>query len=200
MRWFAVGFDCSPPSGNWSVASWVSVYVHFFFDSDEFIAETLFDISSLHGEDWLEGILFTPEDLYLLLVVVELVGDVLDLVLGEGEVLRGSVACLWGRQGWSRRSCRCRSSIKLYYYQQMPFQLGAKKAGLSLVRSFLHSIEGVKPYPTHNPELWPPKSSGVTPSITNSKASAMARSSPLRVLPTSFSCYITGGCLPMPRG
>jgi hypothetical protein len=33
-----------------------------------------------------------------------------------------------------------------YFNQQMPFELGAKKAGLSLVRSFLHSIEGVKPY------------------------------------------------------
>ena len=28
----------------------------------------------------------------------------------------------------------------------MPFELAAKKAGLSVVRAFLHSIEGVKPY------------------------------------------------------
>lgn len=28
----------------------------------------------------------------------------------------------------------------------MPFEIGAKKAGLSLVRAFLHSIEGVSPY------------------------------------------------------
>jgi len=27
----------------------------------------------------------------------------------------------------------------------MPFELAAKKAGLSLVRGFLHSIEGLKP-------------------------------------------------------
>ena len=28
----------------------------------------------------------------------------------------------------------------------MPFEIGAKKAGLNLVRAFLHSIEGVRPY------------------------------------------------------
>jgi len=27
----------------------------------------------------------------------------------------------------------------------MPFELGAKKAGLSLVRGFLQSIEGIRP-------------------------------------------------------
>jgi hypothetical protein len=34
----------------------------------------------------------------------------------------------------------------------MPFELGAKKAGLSLVRAFLHSIEGVNPYIFFNEE------------------------------------------------
>jgi len=28
----------------------------------------------------------------------------------------------------------------------MPFELGAKKAGLSLVHAFLHSVEGARPY------------------------------------------------------
>jgi hypothetical protein len=36
-------------------------------------------------------------------------------------------------------------SIK-FNHQYMPFEQAAKKAGLSLVRAFLHSIEGVRPY------------------------------------------------------
>ena len=62
------------------------IIVHFLFDSDEFVAETLFNISSFHGKDRLKSIFFTSEDLHLLFVIVELVRDVLDLVLGEREV------------------------------------------------------------------------------------------------------------------
>jgi hypothetical protein len=41
---------------------------------------------------------------------------------------------------------RCGVGGVILIINKMPFELGAKKAGLSLVRAFLHSIEGVRPY------------------------------------------------------
>ena len=81
MRWSAAGCGCSPPSGNWNASSWMTQCVHFLLDADQLVTETLLDVSSFHGEDWLQGVLLTPEDLDLLLVIIQLVADVLDLLL-----------------------------------------------------------------------------------------------------------------------
>jgi hypothetical protein len=55
--------------------------LHLLFDPDQLVAETLFNISSLHGKDWLESVLFAAQDLHFFLVVVEFIGDALDLLL-----------------------------------------------------------------------------------------------------------------------
>lgn len=57
----------------------------------------------------------------------------------------------------------------------MPFELAAKKAGLSVVRAFLHSIEGVKPYPVLylEPSVKQPKDA--TQSAINTKSTTMER-------------------------
>ena len=69
--------------------------LHLFFDSDELVGEAFLHVSGLHGEDGLEGVLFAPEDLDFLLVVVEFIGDVFDLLLDvRGRVLRGFGVCL----------------------------------------------------------------------------------------------------------
>ena len=57
----------------------------------------------------------------------------------------------------------------------MPFELGAKKAGLSLVRAFMQSIEGVRPYIYNNLVVWVRQSLNATPLITNSRLIEMAK-------------------------
>ena len=57
----------------------------------------------------------------------------------------------------------------------MPFELGAKKAGLSIVRAFLHSVEGVNPYCLPYPALLPPRSSSATQSLSSTRATRTAR-------------------------
>ena len=57
----------------------------------------------------------------------------------------------------------------------MPFELGAKKAGLSVVRAFLHSIEGVTPYCITYSALCQPKQSDATQSITSTRATRTAK-------------------------
>lgn len=97
-----------------------------------------------------------------------------------GWVLLRSEVFPWGRRGWSQSCCRCRSWIKVKLYlidnQQMPFELGAKKAGLSLVRAFLHSVEGVRPYECTYVVLSPRKWSSATQLTTNSRTIVMERS------------------------
>ena len=68
-------------------------FIHFFLNSDKLIAEAFFDISCLHGEDRLKSIFLTSEYLNLFLVIVELIGDVFNLILGEVEVLREFATC-----------------------------------------------------------------------------------------------------------
>lgn len=63
----------------------ISFILHFFFDAYEFIGEAFLDISSLHGEYRLKGVLFTSEDLHFLLVIIELVGYIFDLLLHGKE-------------------------------------------------------------------------------------------------------------------
>jgi len=58
----------------------------------------------------------------------------------------------------------------------MPFELGAKKAGLSLVRAFLHSIEGVRPYKQNYLEPYKSLSRNAIPSHIDSKPTVMAKS------------------------
>lgn len=59
--------------------------VHLFLDANKLVAEAFLDVGSFHGEDRLKSVLFAAEDLYLFFVVVELVGDVFDLVLSGGD-------------------------------------------------------------------------------------------------------------------
>ena len=59
-------------------------FLHLLLNADQLVRKTLLDVCSLHGKDRLQGVLFTAQDLYLLLVVVELVGNVFDLLLDKG--------------------------------------------------------------------------------------------------------------------
>lgn len=81
----------------------------------------------------------------------------------------------------------------------MPFELGAKKAGLSLVRAFLHSVEGARPYTHLHPALSHKLYKNAMPSITNSKPTAMEKWSTSKVPPHSPSHRIPRRRLPLPR-
>ena len=85
VKWFVAGCGCSMPSGNWSVASCIKLSLHLFLNSDQLIAKTFLDVSCLHSENRFKSIFFAAKDLHFFLVVVELIGDALDLVLDGGE-------------------------------------------------------------------------------------------------------------------
>lgn len=59
----------------------VSQSLHFLLDAHQLVRQGLLHVARLHREDALEGILLAPQNLHLLLVVVELVRDVPNLLL-----------------------------------------------------------------------------------------------------------------------
>ena len=91
VKWSVAGCGCSMPSGNWSVASCIKLSLHLFLNSDQLVAETFLDVSCFHGENRFKSIFFAAEDLHFFLVVVELIGDALDLILDEG----GNTSRVW---------------------------------------------------------------------------------------------------------
>lgn len=82
----------------------------------------------------------------------------------------------------------------------MPFELGAKKAGLSLVRAFLHSVEGVRPYPPLHPAPSSNPSRNAPSSTTSSSPTAMARLSTSNVLSLPPSHRVSRRRFPLPWG
>ena len=82
---------------------------------------------------------------------------------------------------------------------KMPFELGAKKAGLSLVRAFLHSIEGTRPYILNNSAHFQKWSKNATQSATSTRPTATERWSQCKVNFERSSCRITRRCFPLQR-
>jgi hypothetical protein len=81
----------------------------------------------------------------------------------------------------------------------MPFELGAKKAGLSLVRAFLHSVEGARPYLTFYLVLSQKQSEDATLLATSSRAIVMEKFQMFNVKLFLLSCRDLRRCFPMPR-
>ena len=81
----------------------------------------------------------------------------------------------------------------------MSFELGAKKAGLNLIRAFLHSVDGVRPYYPPHPAPSARPSSAATASSTSSRPTRTARSSAPAVPPSPLSRHQLGRRLPLPR-
>lgn len=123
--------------------------LHLLLNAYKLIGKTLLDISSLHGQDRLKRVLLASQDLNFLLVVVEFVRDVFDLGLSGGAITSRVCSFPLREAGLDPKllpvSFMNKTKLYLIDNQQMPFELGAKKAGLSLVRAFLHSVEGVRP-------------------------------------------------------
>jgi len=81
----------------------------------------------------------------------------------------------------------------------MPFELGAKKAGLSLVRAFLHSVEGARPYLSFYLVLSQKQSEDATLSATSSRAIVTEKLPTFNVKFFLVSCLNLLRCFPMQR-
>lgn len=67
----------------------ISFILHFFLDPYEFVRQTFFDVCSFHSEHRLQRVLLTSKNLHLLFVIVELIGNVFDLLLAiEGHTYK----------------------------------------------------------------------------------------------------------------
>ena len=81
----------------------IEVSLHFFLDSDKLIWKTFLDICSFHSQDRLKSILFGSEDLNFFFMIVQLGGDIFDLLLKIVMALLIKFEVFpWERLGWNR--------------------------------------------------------------------------------------------------
>ena len=108
-------------------------FLHFLFYSHQLIGKAFLHICCLHREHRLQSIFLAPEDLHFLLMVVEFVGDVLDLLLSIdlslptdfGVSPSRKLDCYWSFVLF-RWGCSCRLSCSPFSFNKYNYELENK--------------------------------------------------------------------------